>query len=90
MAPVQAPASTSSVAINIRMARELIRVAIAAGDAGRAPAAGGASLTSAPRTPRTTSDGEIEDELKRTVPIVIADPADAEVRLKAYLTHKLR
>jgi uncharacterized membrane protein YkvA (DUF1232 family) len=34
--------------------------------------------------------GEIEDELKRTVPIVIDDPADAEVRLKAYLTHKLR
>ena len=33
---------------------------------------------------------EIEDELKRTVPIVINDPADAEVRLKAYLTHKLR
>jgi uncharacterized membrane protein YkvA (DUF1232 family) len=34
--------------------------------------------------------GEIEDELKRTVPIVMSDPADAEVRLKAYLTHKLR
>lgn len=34
--------------------------------------------------------GEIDDELKRTVPIVINDPADAEVRLKAYLTHKLR
>lgn len=33
---------------------------------------------------------EVEDELKRTVPIVINDPADAEVRLKAYLTHKLR
>ena len=33
---------------------------------------------------------EVEDELKRTVPIVIDDPADAEVRLKAYLTHKLR
>lgn len=32
---------------------------------------------------------EVEDELKRTVPIVIADPVDAEVRLKAYLTHKL-
>ena len=33
---------------------------------------------------------EIEDELKRTVPIVINDPVDAEVRLKAYLTHKLK
>jgi uncharacterized membrane protein YkvA (DUF1232 family) len=34
--------------------------------------------------------GEVDDEIKRTIPIVIADPADAEVRLKAYLTHKLR
>jgi uncharacterized membrane protein YkvA (DUF1232 family) len=33
---------------------------------------------------------EIDDELKRTVPIVIDDPADAELRLKAYLTHKLK
>lgn len=33
---------------------------------------------------------EVDDELKRTVPIVINDPADAEVRLRAYLTHKLR
>jgi uncharacterized membrane protein YkvA (DUF1232 family) len=33
---------------------------------------------------------EIDDELRRTVPIVLSDPADAEVRLKAYLTHKLR
>lgn len=33
---------------------------------------------------------ELDDELKRTVPIVISDPADAEVRLKAYLTHKLK
>jgi uncharacterized membrane protein YkvA (DUF1232 family) len=33
---------------------------------------------------------EIDDELKRTVPIVISDPSDAEVRLKAYLTHKLK
>ena len=32
---------------------------------------------------------EVDDELKKTVPIVITDPADAEVRLKAYLTHKL-
>lgn len=34
--------------------------------------------------------GEVDDELKRTVPIVINDPVDAEVRLKAYLTHKLK
>jgi uncharacterized membrane protein YkvA (DUF1232 family) len=33
---------------------------------------------------------EVDDELKRTVPIVINDPVDAELRLKAYLTHKLR
>lgn len=33
---------------------------------------------------------EIEEELKRTLPIVVDDPADAEVRLKAYLTHKLQ
>lgn len=33
---------------------------------------------------------ELDDELKRSVPIVINDPADAELRLKAYLTHKLK
>lgn len=33
---------------------------------------------------------ELEDEIKRSVPVVISDPADAEVRLKAYLTHKLK
>jgi uncharacterized membrane protein YkvA (DUF1232 family) len=33
---------------------------------------------------------ELEDEIKRSVPIVIQDPADAELRLKAYLTHKLQ
>jgi len=33
---------------------------------------------------------ELEDELKKTVPIVVNDPADAELRLKAYLTHKLQ
>ena len=32
---------------------------------------------------------ELEDELKKTVPIVVNDPKDAELRLKAYLTHKL-
>lgn len=33
---------------------------------------------------------ELEDELKKSVPIVVNDPADAELRLKAYLTHKLQ
>ncbi len=33
---------------------------------------------------------ELDDELKKTVPIVINDPTDAELRLKAYLTHKLQ
>jgi uncharacterized membrane protein YkvA (DUF1232 family) len=38
---------------------------------------------------RTGLYAEIDDELKRSVPIVVADPEDAELRLKAYLTHKL-
>jgi uncharacterized membrane protein YkvA (DUF1232 family) len=33
---------------------------------------------------------ELDDELKRTVPIVVNDPIDAELRLKAHLTHKLK
>jgi uncharacterized membrane protein YkvA (DUF1232 family) len=33
---------------------------------------------------------ELDDELKKTVPIVVNDPTDAELRLKAYLTHKLK
>jgi hypothetical protein len=33
---------------------------------------------------------ELDDELKRTVPIVVNDPTDAELRLRAYLTHKLK
>ncbi|MGE0549592.1 MAG: YkvA family protein [Kofleriaceae bacterium] len=33
---------------------------------------------------------EVEDELKKSVPIVINDPGDAELRLKSYLTHKLQ
>jgi uncharacterized membrane protein YkvA (DUF1232 family) len=40
-------------------------------------------------TQRKQFYGELDDELKKTVPIVITDPADAELRLKAYLTHKL-
>jgi uncharacterized membrane protein YkvA (DUF1232 family) len=38
---------------------------------------------------RKTFYVELDDELKKTVPIVINDPIDAELRLKAYLTHKL-
>ncbi len=33
---------------------------------------------------------ELADELVKTVPIVVNDPVDAELRLKAYLTHKLQ
>ena len=40
--------------------------------------------------PRAALYAEIEDELKKSVPIVVADPADAELRLKSYLTQKLR
>lgn len=32
---------------------------------------------------------ELEDELQKSVPVVINDAKDAELRLKAYLTHKL-
>jgi uncharacterized membrane protein YkvA (DUF1232 family) len=51
------------------------------------------------RTPGQLSDDaaarkafyvEIDDEIKRTVPIVIDNAGDAELRLKAYLTHKLK
>ncbi len=33
---------------------------------------------------------DVEEELKRSVPVAIKDPDDAELRLKAYLTHKLK
>ena len=33
---------------------------------------------------------ELDDELKKSVPIVVNDATDAELRLKAYLTHKLQ
>ena len=39
---------------------------------------------------RKTLYSEVEDELKATVPIVINDPVDAELRLKSYLTQKLK
>jgi uncharacterized membrane protein YkvA (DUF1232 family) len=34
--------------------------------------------------------GELDDEIKKSVPVVIDDPDDAELRLKAYLMHKLK
>lgn len=33
---------------------------------------------------------DLDEELKRSIPVVIKDAADAELRLKAYLTHKLK
>ncbi len=39
---------------------------------------------------RTTFYKVLDEELEKTVPIVINDPTDAELRLKAYLTHKLQ
>ena len=39
---------------------------------------------------RKTFYAELDEELKKTVPIVVNDPVDAELRLKAYLTHKLK
>ena len=38
---------------------------------------------------RTALYAEIDDELKKSTPVVVKDPADAELRLKSYLTHKL-
>jgi uncharacterized membrane protein YkvA (DUF1232 family) len=38
---------------------------------------------------RKTFYSELDEELKKSVPIVVNDPVDAELRLKAYLTHKL-
>jgi len=39
---------------------------------------------------RKTLYTELDQELEKTVPIVIKDPADAELRLKSYLTQKLK
>ena len=39
---------------------------------------------------RKTLYQAIHDELEKTVPVVVNDPTDAELRLKAYLTHKLQ
>ena len=32
----------------------------------------------------------LDEEIEKTVPIVINDPKDAELRLKSYLTQKLK
>jgi uncharacterized membrane protein YkvA (DUF1232 family) len=32
----------------------------------------------------------LDEEIEKSVPIVVNDPTDAELRLKAYLTHKLQ
>ena len=39
---------------------------------------------------RKTVATEIDEELKKSGPVVINDVKDAELRLKAYLTHKLQ
>ena len=39
---------------------------------------------------RTDFYKALDEELEKTVPIVVNDPTDAELRLKAYLTHKLQ
>jgi uncharacterized membrane protein YkvA (DUF1232 family) len=39
---------------------------------------------------RKSLDEELEGELTKSVPIVVKDAKDAELRLKAYLTHKLQ
>jgi len=38
---------------------------------------------------RATLYREVDEELKKSGPIVLEDPDDAELRLKAYLSHKL-
>jgi uncharacterized membrane protein YkvA (DUF1232 family) len=38
---------------------------------------------------RKTFYVSLDEELEKSVPIVVKDPVDAELRLKAYLTHKL-
>jgi uncharacterized membrane protein YkvA (DUF1232 family) len=40
-------------------------------------------------TARASFYSALDEEIEKTVPIVINDPADAELRLKSYLTHKL-
>lgn len=41
-------------------------------------------------TARKALFAEVDEEIKKTVPVIITDAEDAELRLKAYLTHKLK
>jgi uncharacterized membrane protein YkvA (DUF1232 family) len=86
-----------------RMANEAERIADFLGTAPydklRAYAAKLSDTTVRGRTPsaivtdaavRKTFFAEVDDEVKKAGPVVLTDPADAELRLKAYLTHKLK
>ncbi len=48
------------------------------------------SLVLADEEARVALYREVDDEIKKTVPVIIKDAADAELRLKSYLTHKLK
>jgi uncharacterized membrane protein YkvA (DUF1232 family) len=50
----------------------------------------GASELLAEESARKSLYTTLDEELEKTVPIVVNDPTDAELRLKAYLTHKLQ
>lgn len=52
---------------------------------GRTPA-----LAIADDTHRAALYAEVDEEIRKTVPVIIKDAADAELRLKAYLNHKLK
>jgi len=52
---------------------------------GRAPA----TVIADPAARKALFD-EVDEQIKRAVPVVIKDPDDAELRLKAYLMHKLK
>ncbi len=39
---------------------------------------------------RTALFAEVDEEIKRATPVTFKDPEDAELRLKAYLMHKLK
>lgn len=85
-----------------RMANEADRIAAFLGsalyDKLQAYAAKLVDLPVRGRTPAVVADdaaarkalyAEVDDEIKRSVPVVVDDAAEAELRLKAYLTHKL-
>jgi uncharacterized membrane protein YkvA (DUF1232 family) len=49
-----------------------------------------ATILAAEAAARAALYAEVDDEIKKTVPVVIKDAEDAELRFKAYLTHKLK